>query len=449
MELLCSTQFEALRELEIAQFVEDGIDSIKEGFKKLQSLKAHSFHTSRPSSICRVISDSAKTLRSLSLGSTAAVANLRRIPLAGGSDKLAILKRLAVEMADLIALARLDVHHLEFIGLDVQCDSWVNQFCNVFNTTKLQSLSLLSCLNLDTFWNSFQAHCSLTKAPERKFLNLTSLTLRLQGLPDGSKTTMEKFLKSFCGLHHLYILLDESWRLPDVGVITENHGSTLRTLVIDARRETQNNPFIPTAVRFGDNGNPASAFTKIVDRCPELVELGIAINWEILDEVRSYKTGSLIFIRSETQMRLQVGTLYRCRRLRTLNIRNPPVPVKQLVGVTEDTRVYERQALDLLECMMNRQIVDTKCPNDIARPRLDTLAIGASTYKTIYADTALTGPDQAQRRWLLEPKYYCVEYLCNVHREWTPVLTRIGRGSPVGLQYYTNHTRILEPYWIN
>ena len=80
---------------------------------------------------------------------------------------------------------------------------------------------------------------------------------------------------------------------------------------------------------------------------------------------------------------------------------------------------------------------------------LDTLVIGASSYKTIYADTALTERDQAQRRYLLEPKYFCVEYLRNVHRNWTPVLTKIGQGSPVGIQYYTDHTRILQPYWIN
>ena len=202
----------------------------------------------------------------------------------------AILEKLAVELADPIGHAPLNVHHLEFIGLNIKCDSWEEEFCNVFNATSLQSLSLISCNNLGTFLDSIRASCSLGEAPASPVCNLTSLTLRLEDVLEGTVTAMETFLTSFHGLHHLYILLDGSPRLPDVDVITGNHGSTLKTLVIDARKEVQTNPYAGTAILVSKDPKESSRFGGIVEGCPGLIELGIAIDWRALPEVRWKKS---------------------------------------------------------------------------------------------------------------------------------------------------------------
>ena len=265
---------------------------IGEGLKKLHSLKAHTFHALKSNSIYTAMRESAKTLRSLSLGDTAAMA-YPTPAWVGRSTGPAILEKLAVELADPIGHAPLNVHHLEFIGLNIQCDSWEEEFCNVFNATNLQSLSLLFCNNLDAFLDSLRAFCSVEQAPVSPVCNLTSLTLQLEDVLDGTVTAMEGFLTSFHGLHHLYILLDGSPRLLDVAVITGNHGSTLKTLVIDARKGVQTNPYAGTAILISKDPKESSRFGGIVEGCPGLVELGIAIDWRVLPEVRWKKVRCL------------------------------------------------------------------------------------------------------------------------------------------------------------
>ena len=256
------------------EFVDGGVKSIKELPKKLHSLKAHTFSASPSNYIYTAMRGSAKTLRSLSLGD-AVVVNGR-----------GILQKLAEELSDPIGHAPLNIHDLEFTRLNIRCDSWEKDFCNVFNATSLQSLSLLSCDNVVTFWNSLRASRRVEQAPVSPVCNLTSLTLRLEQVVDGTVTAMEAFLASIHGLHHLHILLDGSQRLPDIDVITANHGPTLRTLVIDARTGVRTSPYVGTAVLLTKDVKKYSRFEGIVEGCPRLVELGIAIDWRAVSEVR-------------------------------------------------------------------------------------------------------------------------------------------------------------------
>ena len=256
------------------QFIEGGTNPIREWPKKLHSLKAHTFSASPSSSIYALMRESAKTIRSLSVGDTNVTS--------GG----VVLKRLAEELSDPIGHAPLNVQNLEFIRLNIQCDSWKREFCNVFNTTSLRSLSLISCDNLDTFWDSIRASCSVGKTPVSPMCNLTSLNLRLEHVTDGTVTATEAFLKSIHGLAHLHILLDGIRRLPNIDVVIANHGSTLKTLVMDARDGPRTTPYAGTAVLINKDPKESSRFQGIVEGCPGLVELGISIDWRSLSEVR-------------------------------------------------------------------------------------------------------------------------------------------------------------------
>ena len=138
----------------------------------------------------------------------------------------------------------------------------------------LTSLCLESCFNLG---QSFPALSSL-RSPDAPSLlpQLRSFRLRQENSDASFQAGLKAFLLALKGLVHLSILLEGSGPFFPPDCFVGNQGSTLRTLVWDQRQgpreklDASTNTATPSMMsRFLD---------KIVKKCPNLRELGLAVN---------------------------------------------------------------------------------------------------------------------------------------------------------------------------
>lgn len=168
----------------------------------------------------------------------------------------------------------------------------------------LTSLCLESCFNLG---QSFPA-LSLRNPDAPSLLpQLRSFRLRQEGSDASFQDGLKTFLLASKGLVHLAILLEGSGPFFPPDCFVGNHGSTLRTLVWDQRQgpraklDASTNTATPAMMsRFLD---------KIVKKCPNLRELGLAVNSLTNEEhavsqlppfsqkIKAYLFGSLTRIR--------------------------------------------------------------------------------------------------------------------------------------------------------
>lgn len=139
----------------------------------------------------------------------------------------------------------------------------------------LATLSLESCAGLEetfTAWSgathSFPQACI---AP-----NLLSLTVRSETPGPGLQSQLELFICSLRGLVKLYILLegDDDYAL-SLSNILDAHGRTLRYFLWDLRKDSDPS----TRAMLPDYISYTSKFELVLESCPDLRELGLALNW--------------------------------------------------------------------------------------------------------------------------------------------------------------------------
>ena len=141
------------------------------------------------------------------------------------------------------------------------------------NFANLTSLVMESCCNVADLFPSLIAKNG-GQGPGDD-LRLRSLTIRQENCPPPYQSQLEMFLCSLRGLDSLFILLEGVSSATKILNILNVHAKTLQRLLWDERTTKRSSSTNDTSARRPSNKHLAT----IANRCPQLIELGVRINW--------------------------------------------------------------------------------------------------------------------------------------------------------------------------
>ncbi|KAL8853677.1 MAG: hypothetical protein Q9221_001488 [Calogaya cf. arnoldii] len=157
----------------------------------------------------------------------------------------------------------------------------------------------------------------------------------------------------------------------DFKTILDRHGKHLRSLVWDERTRGMNAD--PTDMRFSCF-TPHSRIVDIQESCPNLVELGIPMEWNLFSDTWD---GPHSLKKQRTVARERLSMM---RNLRTLNIRNMPYIDAETAARLSfpEARSHGAYAESVLDVILDYSKVSRL---DIWPPPLDTLVLGSFMYR--------------------------------------------------------------------
>ncbi|KAL8652910.1 MAG: hypothetical protein Q9226_004073 [Calogaya cf. arnoldii] len=243
------------------------------------------------------------------------------------------------------------------------------------------------------------------------------------------RTRLMAFLNCLPGLTNLSVLLqanDNQLPPDDFKTILDWHGQDLRSLVWDER---------PMRIDHGSFTLPYSRIEDIQELCPNLVELGIPMDWSLFTDT-DYDPYCLRHgERGAAKERLSM-----MRKLRTLNIRNMPlVPARLGFQEARSHSTYAESVLDVILDYSN----DTWPP-----PPLDTLVLGSFTYRDHQNGLGCYEIKDVGTYKYRQPHVYRIDR--EYHHE--------GRRKPLAILHETGtyeeteaaggSVEVLKPYWL-
>lgn len=137
----------------------------------------------------------------------------------------------------------------------------------------LTALTLESCKDLPEL---FTNQASLGEVDSPNCMKLRSLSIRYEKASNAFRAQLQSFLCQMHPLENLYVLLEGEADAQDLRPILVVHGKTLRCLVWDEREGRR--VFIAKSRMTNSAG--IGHLQVISHMCPNLEELGVAINWE-------------------------------------------------------------------------------------------------------------------------------------------------------------------------
>ncbi|KAL8642410.1 MAG: hypothetical protein Q9226_008515 [Calogaya cf. arnoldii] len=296
-------------------------------------------------------------------------------------DSLPIRENYVDELIDSLEFLResddlrpwLSLRDLQLVGLSVR--KFIRPASRVIDFQSLSSLSLESCPGLGTALDTLATESNESGLPLRSCLRLQSFSLRHEYSNQNFRTRLIKFLSAIQGLTHLSILLEDDDRSQpnDLDPLLAVHGQSLRSLVWD-ERSGKRRSFIPTETA----SVPVHLrLRRIAIHCPNLVELGISIDWRDFTVDSSFSPYS-------NNRRLTGEAFARLKNLKTLNIRNMPFidPKKMALPLSEIYSSFANSLLRILLCSDKDVLIPTAPQN------LKSLALGALTYRDVYNGVA-------------------------------------------------------------
>ena len=178
----------------------------------------------------------------------------------------------------------LQLQSLKMIGLDLRLMLYGHSLLDGESTMRpiidlqhLNSLSLESCLYLGTLL-PLLAQTSSDGDSVNNLPNLRSLTIRSERTHRLRSRSLASFLCALSPLKTLRILFSGGGVLPKLSDILLIHGATLETLVWEDRlgqREDLESDRLP----LDEECDIEDRASDIAEYCPNLVELGIAVEW--------------------------------------------------------------------------------------------------------------------------------------------------------------------------
>ncbi|KAF6231751.1 hypothetical protein HO173_010053 [Letharia columbiana] len=242
----------------------------------------------------------------------------------------------------------LTLQSLHLVGIDCGITPKIGA-PTMLDIQKLTSLCLESCFNLRQGFPTL----SPQRIPDAPPLlpQLRSFRLRQECSDASFQDGLKAFLLASKGLVHLAVLLEGSGPFLPPDCFVGNHGSTLRTLVWDQRQGAR--------TKLDESTNTATAFMmsssldKIVENCPNLRELGLAV-----DALTSGDHAHLY-------------QFSRLKYLKTLNIRNLPTQ-KADAETSSFPRFHAMIAMDVANALLSYG----SC--------LETLGLGSTTWTDIW-----------------------------------------------------------------
>ena len=239
-----------------------------ENFSYTSIQNSHQFQKSNNSSwLSSLVMGSQKTLRHLKLGYEMSLMNeYPNIPGDSEYDIRDISNALTLKGSSKYKKFQLSSLHL----IGIRLTDSVGQSFRFTDLQILQSLCLESCSDIEL------ALALLASTPG---ISLKRFWLRYEGESPALRDSLELFLKSFSGLEHLYVLLDQTEGLPESACIVNEHSKSLKTLIWEGREGPRQSFSCCTSKTTPPSERGHTMFNWHITKCIELEELGIALNW--------------------------------------------------------------------------------------------------------------------------------------------------------------------------
>ncbi|KAL8832492.1 MAG: hypothetical protein Q9170_004863 [Blastenia crenularia] len=326
---------------------------------------------------------------------------------------------------------------VELIGLNASKLVIAHLFFLDLNS--LTSLNLQSCSGLEGALTTLAA----VKDQKGRFsgLQLRSFSIRHESRNVQIKTQILDFLVSFEGLTHLSVLLEisEPNRPPDLVSVLAKHGKSLTSLVWD-ERPGKRESFAISTQEYTLPG--LGTLSTIAALCPDLVQLGISIDWRELNSADFW--GEYVY--SLGRMHLPFQPL---GKLQTLNIRNMPLvnPKRMPLPLEE---VHSAFANTLLKTLV--------CPNDrsdglwevdhCALHGVKTIAIGALTYRDLRNGLGCESSLNLQLYEFLRLQIYRIDTGYRFEGQPKPLAILTESGTYERTEAAGGDVDIFKPYWL-
>ncbi|CAF9918749.1 hypothetical protein IMSHALPRED_004400 [Imshaugia aleurites] len=308
----------------------------------------------------------------------------------------------------------LHLKSLHLVGLDCDFTTGMStKLATMLDTDKLTSLCLESCFDLE---QSFRRVSPLTNTDVPPPLpQLRSFRLRQEGCDAVFQDSLKAFLLALKGLVHLAVLLEGFGPFLPPDCIIGNHGLTLRTLVWDQRRGPRQK--LEESTSTATQVQIARSLDKIVEECPNLEELGLAVN-------------ALIYGNNAYGPR----RISQLKQLKTLNLRVLPIQ-KADAETSSFPRIHEMIATDIANALLKNGL------------RLETLGLGSITWTDIWQGRSRFSKSSGIDTYLC-PRIFHIDYPVNLRGESQPLITQIAQGTATEAKEYSSNLRIFEPYWL-
>ena len=169
------------------------------------------------------------------------------------------------------------IEKLRLIGFDLD-PTLLDAMGSFIDFGNLVSLRLESCASLHNGLARLENTTSLS--------SLRSLTVRTELGLEVMWPSLESFICSLIGLTDLCLLIEGDFDALELEDILIHHGETLRSLVVDTRTGPRLNAAESTSAPQQIDGAD-TYITQISRHCPELIELGITLNWQAVTSLGS------------------------------------------------------------------------------------------------------------------------------------------------------------------
>ena len=179
--------------------------------------------------------------------------------------------------------APLALNHLELIGLNLY--RIINGSIGIlFNVCPLKTLVIHSCSGISDAFTLLKVQDPILRHAAGlfgSFQNLKNLEFRYEISTPDHKSILETFVVSLPPLVSLQVLLDGCTQAHDLEPILKIHGKSLRTLVWDERSGRRLGTWEDTSIILEAGYNEEKNLETIARQCPNLVSLGLSLNWRV------------------------------------------------------------------------------------------------------------------------------------------------------------------------
>ncbi|KAL8760299.1 MAG: hypothetical protein Q9199_000081 [Rusavskia elegans] len=318
----------------------------------------------------------------------------------------------------------------ELIGLNI--NKLIRGPLSLLDFSELTSLSLEDCEDVEDFFTVVQNANNKQGVETQSLLRLRSFHLRHYSISQATniRALLLAFLTSIPGLTNLSILLQANERPQDFrdrnfGNVLLTHGKSLRTLLWEERigcRESY-------VERLNATFPSPEGLIEIAQSCNNLVELSIPIDWRIFSSTNV----PLNHVRART-------ALQSLTQLQTLNIRNMPSfdPTAMRLPVDRAFKGFVDSAIAAL--IISRHVNDSM--------PLDTLALGAMTYRDVRNGLGLMNIHEKDLYEFLRPHIYAVDRRYQFEGKPQPLAILREVGTYEKTEAAGHCVEVLKPYWL-
>ena len=292
-----------------------------------------------------------------------------------------------------------NLRELAFFGIDLS--SFIPEtVLDAMFFCQIESLTMESCSGsaefLDTIANTYhQSHA--VEASRRRFPKLKEFAFRHEAPTNQLKDCLIRFLSSFTGLEKLVLLFENAAFLERCSTLINEHGPSLKVLVLECRIQPRSHLGLDTSRPFGVGGYSQvlweESTNEICRLCPNLVELGMGFPWD--DEI----------------VRIRKSNLPSLKQLRTIHVRN--FPQSQFLSQIGDYAVREYA----------NKFVEWNFPALVggARPSLETLSIGPTLYESRWRSSTV----RKQPPEFLRTHHFCLDWAQTRFGRWSAMITNV------------------------